>query len=97
LADQIAGLENAGLEKAGPENVGQENAGLENAGLENAGLNVFYFLPLSYIVSTSLYISIESEALMLRACHLAHLCVCLCVCLSVCLSVCPESVLWQNG
>jgi len=47
------------------------------------------------IISTSLYISIASEALMLRTCRLAHLCVC--VCLSVCLSVCLESVLWQNG
>jgi len=49
------------------------------------------------IVSTSLYISVASEVLMLRTCRLAHLCVCLFVCLSVCLSVCLESVLWQNG
>jgi len=35
------------------------------------------------IVSASLYISIASEALMLRTCCLAHLC------MSVCLSVCP--------
>jgi len=45
------------------------------------------------VVYASLYISIASEALMLRTCCLARLCVCLCVCLSVC----PESELWQNG
>jgi len=43
--------------------------------------------------SASLTISIASKALMVRACRLAHLS----VCLSVCLFVCPESVLWQNG
>ena len=48
----------------------------------------FYFLVLCVlyrdliIVSASMYISIVSEALMLRTCHLAHLCVCLFVCLS---------------
>ena len=44
LADQIARLENARLENAGP----------ENAGPENAGLNVFYFLPLSYVYCTGI-------------------------------------------
>jgi len=43
------------------------------------------------VISASLSISIASEGLMVRACRLAHLSVCLSVC------VCPESVLWQNG
>ena len=42
------------------------------------------------IVSASLSISIVSEALVLRTCRLAHLCV-------LCVSVCLDSVLWQNG
>jgi len=39
-------------------------------------------------ISASLSISILSGALMIRACRLEHL--------SVCLSVCPEVFLWQN-
>ena len=89
LADQIAGLENAGLEFGGSNSRAVKcRTGKCRTGKCRTKRFLFFAVKLCVlyrdliIVSTSLYVSIVSEA-MLQTCRLAYLCVCLCVCLSV--------------